>query len=66
MLGFRFPWNLRLLLWIKSIPLNTNKWAKVVLSVKIWDFWEPKRTHVDDVVSEGELEHPIQLYLRIP
>lgn len=33
---------------------------------KIWDFWEPKRTHVDDVVSEGELEHPIQLYLRIP
>lgn len=63
MLGFRFPWNLRLLLWIKSIPLNTNKQAQIILSVKSRIFWELNRTHVDDVVSKGELEYPIQLYV---
>lgn len=27
-LGFRFPWNLRLLLWMNSIPWNTNEHVK--------------------------------------
>lgn len=32
-----------------------------MLSVKSRIFWELNRTHVDDVVSKGELEYPIQL-----